>query len=61
MTVVGDQSESYVLTFSPEVGLRIYPAGDLSYLTCHAVSAQLMNWEDSHFRPDPAHMGFIYR
>lgn len=61
MTVAGDKSKSYVLTFSPEIGLRIYPADDLSYMTCHAVSAQLMNWEDSHFRPDPAHMGFIYR
>lgn len=61
MTVVGDGPESYVLTFSPEVGLRIYPADDLSYMTCHASSAQLMNWEDSHFRPEPAHMGFIYR
>ena len=61
MTVVGGEHESYVCTFSPEVGLRIYPAADLSTMLCHAVAPELMNWRDTHFRPDPAHMKFVAR
>lgn len=59
MTVVGGEHESYVCTFSPEAGLRIYPADDLSTMLCHAVAPELMNWRDTHFRPDPAHMKFV--
>lgn len=61
MTVVGEGSESYVCTFSPEVGLRIYPADDLSAMICHAVAPDFMNWGETHFRPDPAHMQFTRR
>jgi hypothetical protein len=61
MTVVGDKTESYVCTFSPEVGLRIYPADDLSAMVCHAVAPEFMNWGETHFRPDPAHMQFTRR
>lgn len=59
MTVIGDARASYVCTFSPEFGLRIYEAGDLSHMICHAVSPQLMHWRDGHFRPEPAHIGFV--
>jgi hypothetical protein len=31
IAVAGNRREEYVLSFSPEVGLRIYPADDLSY------------------------------
>lgn len=61
MAVVGDGETDYVCTFSPEVGLRVYPADDLSRMVCHAVSASLMHWKDTHFRPDPAHMQFVAR
>lgn len=61
MTVVGEGGESYVCTFSPEVGLRIYPADDLSAMVCHAVAPEFMNWQETHFRPDPAHMQFTRR
>jgi hypothetical protein len=60
-TVVGDGTNDYVCTFSPEIGLRIYQADDLSRMMCHALSASLMNWKDSHFRPEPAHMQFVPR
>ncbi len=59
MTVVGGEHGCYVCTFSPEAGLRIYDAGDLSAMLCHAVAPELMNWGDTHFRPDPAHMKFV--
>ena len=61
MCVVGEASKGWVCTFSPEVGLRIYRADDLSHMVTHAVSAQLQHWEDTHFRPDPAHMVFVPR
>jgi hypothetical protein len=61
MSVVGDGNSDYVCTFSPELGLRIYPAGDLTRIVCHAVSASLMHWKDTHFRPEPAHMQFVPR
>jgi hypothetical protein len=61
MTVVGDGRADYVCTFAPEVGLRIYPADDLTRMVCQAVSPSLMNWRDTHFRPDPAHMQFAAR
>lgn len=56
--VVGSETQ-YVCTFSPEIGLRIYRADDLNHMVATAVSAELHHWEDSHFRPDPAHMVFI--
>ena|GEM_PF-6477746 len=64
MTVVGTSAsspsdgESYVCTFSPEVGLRVYRSEDLSAMVCHAVAPEFMNWGETHFRPDPAHMQF---
>jgi hypothetical protein len=61
MTVVGNKAESYVCTFSPEIGLRVYPADDLSAMVCHAVAPEFMNWGETHFRPDPAHMKFTPR
>lgn len=61
MTVAGERDSSYVCTFSPEAGLRIYRAEDLSAMVCHAVAPEFMNWRDSHFRPDPAHLQFTHR
>jgi hypothetical protein len=61
VAVVGDGHTDYVCTFAPETGLRIYPADDLMRMVCHAVSAKLMNWKDTHFRPEPAHMQFVSR
>lgn len=58
MAAVGDETGNYVCTFSPELGLRIYFAEDLSKMICHAICPELMNWQDTHFRPDPAHMQF---
>jgi crotonyl-CoA reductase len=61
MDVVGDEGANYACTFSPEIGLRIYPAEDLGRMICHAESPSLIHWEDSHFRPDPAHLVFVAR
>jgi hypothetical protein len=59
MTVVGDRDTGFVSTFSPEEGLKVYRAGDFNQMVCHAVSHELLHWEDTHFRPDPAHMVFV--
>lgn len=59
MCVIGETESGYVCTFSPELGLRIYNAKDFTNMVCHAVSAELWTWSESHFRPDPAHMVFI--
>jgi hypothetical protein len=59
--VAGDGSDEYVCTFSPETGLRMYHSEDLSQVICHAVSPHLMTWQDTHFRPDPAHMVYVHR
>jgi hypothetical protein len=59
MSVVGDRDTGYVCTFSPEEGLKVYRAGDFNEMVCHAVSHELLHWEDTHFRPDPAHMVFV--
>jgi hypothetical protein len=56
--VAGSSMSEFVCTFSTETGLRIYRSDDLSCVICHAVSPHLMNWRDSHFRPDPAHLIF---
>lgn len=57
--IAGSRPDEFVWTFSPEVGLKLYRSHDLSQVVCHAVSPHLMNWRDSHFRPDPAHMVFV--
>jgi hypothetical protein len=59
MAVVGSRDTGYVCTFSPEEGLKVYRAGDFNELVCHAISHELLHWEDTHFRPDPAHMIFV--
>jgi hypothetical protein len=59
MTIGGDGMQTYICTFSPEIGLRIYPAEDLSAMVCHAVAPELMTSGETHFRPDPAHMKFV--
>ena len=59
MAVVGDRDTGCVCTFSPEEGLKVYRAGDFGEMLCHAVSHELLHWEDTHFRPDPAHMVFV--
>jgi hypothetical protein len=61
IAVVGEGGTDYVCTFAPEIGLRIYPADDLTRMVGHAISPNLMNWKDTHFRPDPAHMQFVSR
>lgn len=58
-TVVGNGGSDYVCTFSPDVGLRIYDADDLSTAVGYALSAELMTYRDTHFRPMPAHMQFV--
>jgi hypothetical protein len=60
LATAGD-GKPYLCTFSPENGLRIYLAEDLDRMVCHAVAPELMCWQDSHFRPDPAHIAFIAR
>jgi hypothetical protein len=59
MSVVGDRESGFVCTFSPEEGLKVYRAGDFNEMVCHAISHELLHWQDSHFRPDPAHMVFV--
>jgi hypothetical protein len=61
MCVVGERDSGHVCTFSPEEGLKVYRAGDFNAMVCHAVSHELLHWEDTHFRPDPAHMVFTPR
>jgi hypothetical protein len=59
MCVIGDRDNGHVCTFSPEEGLKVYRADDFNEMVCHAVSHELLHWEDTHFRPDPAHMVFV--
>lgn len=61
MTVIGETSSGFVCTFSPEIGLRIYRANDLGSIVGHALSGELMNYADTHFRPEPAHMVYVPR
>jgi hypothetical protein len=56
--IKGDRSD-YVCTFAPDVGLRIYDADDLTTMIGTALSAELMTYDDTHFRPTPAHMQFV--
>jgi len=58
-TVVHGDRTDYVCTFAPDVGLRIYQADDLTTMVATALSAELMTYGDTHFRPTPAHMQFV--
>ena len=58
-TVINGERMDYVCTFAPDVGLRVYEADDLSTMIATALSAELMTYRDSHFRPTPAHMQFV--
>src|SRR5262249_22606127 len=60
-TVVKGDHQDYVCTFAPDVGLRIYHADDLTTMIATALSAELMTYRDTHFRPTPAHMQFVPR
>jgi hypothetical protein len=60
-TIVGGEDKDYVLTFAPDVGLRVYEADDLTTMVATALSAELMTHRDTHFRPTPAHMQFLRR
>ena len=60
-TVIQGPHTDYVCTFSPDVGLRIYDGNDLSTMVATALSAELMTYRDTHFRPTPAHMQFVRR
>lgn len=59
--VIGDVENGYVCTFSPELGLRIYLASDLSHMIAHVTSHPVWNVGYTHFRPTPAHMEFVRR
>lgn len=61
LTVAGDRDRSFVCTFSPELGLRMYRCDDLNRLVCQAESPLLRQWGDHYFRPEPAHADFIPR
>lgn len=58
-TVVYGDDADYVCTFAPDVGLRIYDADDLTIMIGTALSAELMTYRDTHFRPMPAHMQYV--
>jgi hypothetical protein len=58
-TVVHGDNADYLCTFAPDVGLRIYQADDLTTMVATALSAELMTYGDTHFRPTPAHMQFV--
>jgi len=59
--VVGTVGEGFACTFSPEAGLRIYRASDLSCMVAHATAHPIWQCGDTHFRPQPAHMVFVHR
>lgn len=63
MCVVGSVSDEdgYVCTFSPELGLRIYRAEDLTTMVGHVTCHPIWHCGDTHFRPEPAHMSFVRR
>jgi hypothetical protein len=58
MAVVGTYSQGWVCTFSPERGVRVFRADDLSRTTCTASSAELSRPDEMHFRPQAHHMVF---
>jgi hypothetical protein len=61
VVVAGAGGPDMLCTFSPEFGLRIYRADDLTTMVGHAVAAELMTYRDTHYRPMPAHMAFVSR
>lgn len=58
-TVIKGGRTDYVCTFAPDVGLRVYEADDLTTMVATALSAELMTYRETHFRPTPAHMEFV--
>lgn len=58
-TLIKGDRQDYACTFAPDVGLRIYEADDLTTMIGTALSAELMTYRDTHFRPTPAHMQFV--
>ena len=61
LCVVGSVDNGYVCTFSPELGLRVYTASNLSHMVAHVTGHPVWHHEDTHFRPAPAHMEFVRR
>jgi hypothetical protein len=61
MSVVGSVDNGYVCTFSPELGLRVYRASDLSHMVAHVVAHPIWHCGSDYFRPAPAHMEFAQR
>jgi hypothetical protein len=59
MVVVGDSSRGWMCTFSPDRGLRICRANDLTRTICTARSPELNRPEEGYFRPQPPHMLFV--
>ncbi len=59
MTVIGDSSRGYVCTFSPDQGLRVYRANDLTRTIYTAHSPGLNRPGNAYFRPQPPHMVFV--
>ena len=61
MCVVGSVENGFVCTFSPELGLRVYRASDLSRMVAHVTAHPIWHFAHTHFRPTPAHMKFVAR
>jgi hypothetical protein len=61
MCVVGSVNDGFVCTFSPELGLRVYRAADLSLMVAHVTAHPIWHCGDAHYRPAPAHMEFARR
>lgn len=61
LSVVGSVDDGYACTFSPELGLRVYRAFDLSMMVAHVSAHPIWHCGDTHFRPMPAHMEFVQR
>ena len=61
LSVVGSVDDGYACTFSPELGLRVYRAADLSTMVAHVSAHPIWHCGDTHFRPMPAHMEFVRR
>jgi hypothetical protein len=61
MCVIGSVDDGLVCTFSPELGLRVYRASDLSLMVAHVSGHPIWHCGDTHFRPAPAHMEFVQR
>jgi hypothetical protein len=57
--VVGSFEDGHVVTFSPEFGLRIFRASDLSQVIGHATGHEIWHVGDEFFRPTPAHLQFV--